>query len=702
MQSLSLGNSTMKLKKQTAQQPAPTVMTNNIKSPTQTPTPTNADSPSLHTLITQSSNLSNNYFNEYEENEAIIQQYDAIINNNYDMIIQRLTAHPEEASVLDENGRPPLSLLCAVSDVPFLVIKKIIEVYPTATTITDKNGSYPIHFYIATGSNNRRPADDIDTKKLKDIDILKLLIQHSPNALTTKNKFGNTPLQVAMETEMLDDESRSEILKILVSVGSTASYIRNESGSFPLHFSWRDPTPDRYITRKLLEYHPNAADMTNAYGATPLFMAINWDAPIDILEVLLDACPHAVKIKDKRGICSISSAWNLFVHEVRVKDTDNAAKEKERVKNNRRALKMAATHLDLIGDAEKWWNKIQLLLKAAYHNSVHDPLPDNKKWRVLHAAAGCDCPPELLRLVLKLCRVQLFIKDEDNKLPLHIAASAPLYVKQPFESQSEPVITKLASAFPDGVLEVDNDGRLALHIALEHRKTWEDGINHLVSLHPQTARVCDPKTRLYPFMLAAIEEQSHDKTSPRLNKEEATRIAKASFKSIIWKRFHTSRKEVEINKVIQKADANKTNTVYQLLRLAPDLIKFTNSDVVDKLKEKEKLYLKLSNKTLEEEYIEMLNDADTLKDLLDQRRAKSWTEISHLEERLNALRDEERQLTNRWKKTNSNTSLGSSQMYQSIVGGDDFGDGNGHDTVSDYRNEGRDDDTDEDNTMYEF
>ena len=110
----------MKLKKQTAQQPAPTVMTNNIKSPTQTPTPTNADSPSLHTLITQSSNLSNNYFNEYEENEAIIQQYDAIINNNYDMIIQRLTAHPEEASVLDENGRPPLSLLCAVSDVPFL------------------------------------------------------------------------------------------------------------------------------------------------------------------------------------------------------------------------------------------------------------------------------------------------------------------------------------------------------------------------------------------------------------------------------------------------------------------------------------------------------------------------------------------------------------------------------------------------------
>ena len=75
------------------------------------------------------------------------------------------------------------------------------------------------------------------------------------------------------------------------------------------------------------------------------------------------------------------------------------------------------------------------------------------------------------------------------------------------------------------------------------------------------------------------------------------------------------------------------------------MIKFTNSDVVDKLKEKEKLYLKLSNKSLEEEYIEMLNDADTLKDMLDQRRAKSWVEISELEERLNALREEERKLT---------------------------------------------------------
>jgi len=553
------------------------------------------------------------------------------IEGKWDIVVKRLKSHPQEASLEDEDSRSPLILACIASDLPKYVFQTMLEVYPLAASKADKNGSYPIHFYLATGG-------------LKSVTVVKMLIEHCPSALLSRNKFGNTPLQVAMESEALDDTSpdiRVELLKILIAVGPEAASIRNESGSFPLHFSWRDPTPGRSITQILLEHYPEAAQMKNAYGATPLFMAINWDAPIDLLDVLLLACPSAVTVKDKRGICSISSAWNLFVHEVRVKDAKNALLEKERVKNNRRALKMASTHLDLTGNAEDWWEKIQLLLKAAYHNSVDDPLPGNKKWRVLHATAGSDCPSELLRLVLKLCRVQLFIKDEDNRLPLHIAAAAPLYIKQPFESHSDPVICKLASTFPDGALEVDKEGRLPLHIALDHHKTWNDGVSRLLQLHPQTARVCDPKTRLYPFMLAAIGD------SESKIREECSRIAKATFKSVVWKKIHSSRKDIEIQKVIAKNDIDKITTIYQLLLHAPDLINAMNSSY-DKVKEKEKNYLKMSNKILEEEYIEMLKDADTLKDMLDQRRAKSWIEINDLENKLNSLREEERRLTSRW------------------------------------------------------
>ena len=75
--------------------------------------------------------------------------------------------------------------------------------------------------------------------------------------------------------------------------------ITNSHESYPLHYAWKNRTSNLDIVRLLLKLHPKAVSLQNDDG---IFMAVNWDVSMKVIEVLLDACPSAVKIKDERGI----------------------------------------------------------------------------------------------------------------------------------------------------------------------------------------------------------------------------------------------------------------------------------------------------------------------------------------------------------------------------------------------------------------
>ena len=49
-------------------------------------------------------------------------------------------------------------------------------------------------------------------------------------------------------------------------------------------------------------------------------------------------------------------------------------------------------------------------------------------------------------------------------------------------------------------------GRLPLHLALSTGKGWNEGIKDLVEVHPDSLIFPVPQCKLYPFMLAGVDD----------------------------------------------------------------------------------------------------------------------------------------------------------------------------------------------------
>ena len=59
-------------------------------------------------------------------------------------------------------------------------------------------------------------------------------------------------------------------------------------------------------------------------------------------------------------------------------------------------------------------------------------------------------------------------------------------------------------------MKVNKKGRLPLHLALESGKTLDNGVDALVEAFPESVRMRDPVTLLYPFQMAAVKRNNSD------------------------------------------------------------------------------------------------------------------------------------------------------------------------------------------------
>lgn len=65
------------------------------------------------------------------------------------------------------------------------------------------------------------------------------------------------------------------------------------------------------------------------------------------------------------------------------------------------------------------------------------------------------------------------------------------------------VIDMLLGAAPTLAKIKDPSGRLPLHAAIASGKGYQQGVQGLIEAYPEAMEIPDPKTNLYPFMLAA-------------------------------------------------------------------------------------------------------------------------------------------------------------------------------------------------------
>jgi len=467
---------------------------------------------------------------------------------------------------------------------PIDVIDKILQLQPSAASASDTNGNLPLHIYCLFGTN---------------VKILRLIIKGYRGAAHTRNKASEFPLQLLLERGM-----PVEWYQILLDAYPPAATFSDENGSFPLHYCMKNRTEANFV-RKLINAYPGAVLIQNKYGATPLFRAVSLNAPIDILKEIIAPCPRMVTVRNEFATCCITQIWDL--HHVASQDV---VSDNEFSKN-----------MNISTDS---WERIELLLRAAYHDSVEDPPPAGEVWRAVHAAAAISAPTDVLQFAIGLYHHQVRLGDELGRLPIHLAASTSFPISHSHIGHKSP-LDILVATYPRGTKRFDKKGRLPLHYALESGKNLEEGVEALLAENPVSATVRDSFTGLFPFMLAARYQDSPEKMAEKEEFYKQRACEQCFIDGLdVFSEADTMK---HVQKLKEDEEKSRIATLYRVIRTAPGLL---SCGVISMPDDGEVLELRAKNREMREKNMylkKILRGVCTQLDALDAKHEKKKSEL---------------------------------------------------------------------------
>lgn len=301
--------------------------------------------------------------------------------------------------------------------------------------------------------------------------------------------------------------------------------------------------------RTIRDIDPTLFLLQDDQGALPIEGECILNASIPmirfLLEIYLDhdfVCPNGPKMTEDNFnalTCLCGSCW--------WEDIEQAHQE---IVSGRRIVKGTNVLEDNLGIDDHFWALIFLLTKAFYHKTIdevrepkEEELPNAKnssshgnsnsnttqllhisnehgertiQFRLLHACAGIDWfPPNLLRLLVAAFPQALLDRDEDGNLPIHVAASGVFSSYKidatwdgDFEANSgyqKTTIDIYLEANPELASILDGEGKLPLQLALEseHCRPWEDGgIRSILEAYPEAAKIRSLAKGKLPLVIA--------------------------------------------------------------------------------------------------------------------------------------------------------------------------------------------------------
>jgi ankyrin repeat protein len=327
-----------------------------------------------------------------------------------------------------------------------------------------------------------------------------------PEECRVRCSESRNPLHIAC-----NNDAPAVVIQALLEAYPEASVATGTSNMNPLHIACSSRNASVHVVRVLLQSGlPHQVSMRDVDGDTPLHAACRCGASVNVLNVLLQAYPEAANIHDYEGLNPLLRLWvRYFV--ILGEDVINAVN----------------SQADLVGELLEAWNKTELLLRGALFVGSFRSLPETAQISsCLHAAAAVDCPRPIVRIAAALYSNRLNNRDNHGRTPLMMAAAAPIYKHRDLgdsgfldilhgEDAAEPqvdypsvieiLLTANVEAASQGACLTDPSGRLALHMALETGKDWhKHGVEQLVAAFPDSLSVADRSSKLYPFMLAAV------------------------------------------------------------------------------------------------------------------------------------------------------------------------------------------------------
>ena len=207
----------------------------------------------------------------------------------------------------------PLHLACCNSRCPNSIIRMLVEKYPLAFRhlcmvedgYMNSFPGLPLHYYFS------RPHGI-------ELDTVKMLVEAHPQALTTADDEGITPILTLLYIWYMN--SRYEILNFIVkseplsTILASSLRIAGVDGSVPLHMACKNEHIESDTIQLLVNVCPEAVFQTDEYGYLPIHRlcqnsSLHETALVNILKIFIKINSHigvnqflyATNIEDMRG-----------------------------------------------------------------------------------------------------------------------------------------------------------------------------------------------------------------------------------------------------------------------------------------------------------------------------------------------------------------------------------------------------------------
>lgn len=315
-----------------------------------------------------------------------------------------------------------------------------------------------------------------------------------------------------------------EVAEALIRAYPGALLKEEDKGWLPLHYACRFKAP-KDVVRLLLQLYPDkgraSVSKRDRLGRTPLFYAVRYDAPSGVAGLLLEVDPAAVLEEDQNEDSPLALVWDTWAEKLEgkriinsflpanVSQLDDTAREENAVLLRERLKKEPKLY--------KRWLRVNMLLKAAFGFPVEDDnigeesvaeagtAPQERKWRIVHAAAVVKCHLSLFLLACALHPEQARELDEgdlrrpgdqvvvegvrSHQTALHLAASSNVGGEH-----GKTVIITLLNMYREAAEIADGlDGSLPLHrmVENERKQDWPTHAAILYHFFPRAVRIPD-------------------------------------------------------------------------------------------------------------------------------------------------------------------------------------------------------------------
>jgi phosphoribosylanthranilate isomerase len=239
----------------------------------------------------------------------------------------RLASYPEEVRRHDEAGRLPVHVAAAQPNPSTDVVRLLVTAYPDALQVHDNNGRTPLN--VAAESFVRWEGDQGRPRE-SSMESIEFLATADPRAIHVPDNLGRTPWDVALEGHRPDvvqlfatlspetlrardgdgrlplhaavARGRIDMVQILATLAPDALQAADNLRRLPLHVAAASatvPGPWAELVRYLLAHDVGAVRARDAGGRTPLLVAAESGASLDVLYELLRALHDDVLVPSR-------------------------------------------------------------------------------------------------------------------------------------------------------------------------------------------------------------------------------------------------------------------------------------------------------------------------------------------------------------------------------------------------------------------